>query len=177
MNTRSSLRIRMLRAAALASSILASAVIAQTVHAGADTDSSRAKPPVVTTASSSNVLSAEGWRIRNATFYKRNWGVDIVGVRLVSSGHMIEFRYRVLDAAKAAPVNDKKATPYLTDEKTGARLTVPVMEKIGQLRQTAAPKNDQMYWMVFANEGKIVESGNKVDLAIGKFRVNGLVVE
>ena len=115
--------------------------------------------------------------MRNSTFFQRNWGIEIIGVRVVSSGHMLEFRYRILDATKAAPVNDKRITPFLIDEKTGARLTVPVMDKVGALRQSSEPKNDQTYWMVFANEGKIVRRGDKVDLSIGKFQAEGIVVD
>jgi hypothetical protein len=177
MEIRSSFWLRMLLASGIASNILSSAAVAQAGRAGTDPSRSGAMPLTITNTSSSAAASAEGWRIRNVTFYKRNWGVDIVGVRLVSSGHMLEFRYRIVDAAKAVPLNDKKMNAYLIDETTGVRLTVPVMEKIGQLRQTAEPKNDKTYWMVFANEGKIVKSGNKVDVAIGKFHVDGLVVE
>ena len=65
----------------------------------------------------------------------------------------------------------------LLDEKSGSRLTVPVMEKVGQLRQTAPPKEGQVYWRVFANEGKIVKPGDLVDVVIGSFRAEGLPAE
>jgi len=32
------------------------------------------------------------WHAIHGTFYRRHWGVDIFGVRLVSSGSMLEFR-------------------------------------------------------------------------------------
>lgn len=114
---------------------------------------------------------------RGDTFYKRLWGIDNVVVRETSSGLMIRFSYRVADAEKAKVLNDKKAIPYLIEEKTGAALQVPMMEKVGQLRQTATPQNGREYWMVFANKGQFVKPGSRVDIVIGKFRVNGLVVE
>ncbi len=114
---------------------------------------------------------------RGDAFYKQVWGIDNVVVRETSSGLMVRFSYRVVDATKAKVLNDKKATPYLIEEKTGAALQVPMMEKVGQLRQTATPKNGREYWMVFANKGEFVKPGSRVDIVIGNFRVNGLVVE
>jgi hypothetical protein len=170
--------LKMLLAGILASSILTPIAIAQSDSPGTNTSVPGAKQPVAEAANgTASVAASQGWRLRNAASYKRNWGVDIVGVRLVSSGHMLEFRYRVLDSTKAMDVNDKRATPYLIDEKSGVRLNVPVMEKIGQLRQTSLPKDDQTYWMIFANEGKIVRHGDKVDLSIGKFHCDGLIVD
>lgn len=146
--------------------------------------------PAASSASSSNTFlqaaamptkpsseSASAWHARQASFYKRNWGVDIVGVKSVSSGSMLRFSYCVLDANKAKAFNDKKAIPYLVDEATGAKFFIPEMEKVGKLRQTAPPVNGRVYWMVFANAGKLLKTGDHVDLVIGKVRVGGLVVE
>ena len=114
---------------------------------------------------------------REAMMYRRLWGVDDLVVRETSSGMLIRFSYRVVDANKAKPLNDKKTEAYLVDEKSGAALQVPVMEKVGQLRQTATPENGREYWMVFSNKGHFVQPGSRVSVVIGKFRVDGLVVE
>jgi len=121
--------------------------------------------------------SAAAWHARQGNLYKRNWGVDIVGVKLVSSGYMVRFSYKVLDAGKAKAFNDQKAIPCLVDEATGTRLFIPEMEKVGKLRQTAPPQDGRVYWMVFANPGKLLKTGSHVDVVIGKVRVDGLVVE
>ena len=112
-----------------------------------------------------------------AKMYKRLWGVDNMEVRTVSSGFMLRFSFRVVDADKAKVLNDKKNTPYLIDETTQMKMEVPAMEKIGKLRQTATPENGREYWMIFSNRGLSVKPGNRVDIVIGNFRVNGLVVE
>jgi hypothetical protein len=52
---------------------------------------------------------------------------------------MLAFRYVVLDPEKAQVFNDKRNSAYLIDEKTGAKLTVPQMEKVGELRTTTSP--------------------------------------
>jgi len=114
---------------------------------------------------------------RGEMYYAGRYGVDQLQVRAVSSGASLEFRYRVLDSFKAAVLNDKRAMPYLVDQKSGTRLTVPTMEKIGALRQVANPEPGREYWMIFANPGKLVKPGQRVDVVIGAFRANSLTVE
>jgi hypothetical protein len=49
--------------------------------------------------------------------------------------------------------------------------------KFGKLRQVSEPENGQVYWMVFGNRNQVVKAGNRVDIMIGDFRVEGIVVE
>jgi hypothetical protein len=90
---------------------------------------------------------------------------------------MVRFSYRVVNEAKAAALNDKKATPFLVDEGAHVKLVVPIMDKVGQLRQTSTVEAGKSYWMVFSNKGGFVKRGDRVSVEIGKFRVDGLVVE
>lgn len=114
---------------------------------------------------------------RESQRFKRNWGVDIEGVRLVSSGYMLAFRYRVLDAEKAKLLNEKTARPYLIDEATGIRMAVPAMEKVGELRQSTEPEAGRSYFIVFGNPGRTVKPGNRVSVVIGSFQVDGVMVQ
>jgi len=107
--------------------------------------------------------------------YRRLWGVDSMEVREASSGFMLRFSFRVVDCNKAKVPNDKRNTPYLIDEATNLKMEIPEFEKIGQLRQTATPENGRQYWMIFSNKGS--RPGSRVDIVIGNFRVNGLLVE
>ena len=100
-----------------------------------------------------------------------------MGVRLVASNSMLEFRYKVLDVKKADALNNKRWNPYLLDQASGAKLAVPTMEKIGQLRQTPPPVEGHIYWMVFANPGRMVKRGNRVNVVVGEFHADGLTVE
>jgi hypothetical protein len=127
--------------------------------------------------SPSSPASAANWHALDASYYKRRWGVEIIGVRLVSSKSMLRFNYRVLDSDKAKTLNDKRWNPYLVDESTGAKLGIPEMDKVGKLRQSSEPENGQIYWMVFGNPSKLVKAGNRVDVVIGDFRAEGIVVE
>jgi len=65
----------------------------------------------------------------------------------------------------------------MIDERTGIKLLVPVMEQIGALRQTVTPEQGREYWLLFANAGKLVKPGQRVDVSIGSFHVRGLTVE
>jgi hypothetical protein len=112
-----------------------------------------------------------------AEYYSSAWGVDALGVRIVESGQIIRFSWRVVDADRAVALSDKKATPSLEDPQAGVSLVVPTMENIGQLRQTQPPEIGRSYWMVFSNKGRLVKRGHRVNVVIGSFRANGLVVE
>jgi hypothetical protein len=111
------------------------------------------------------------------SYYQNLWGVDILGVKPVSSGAMLRFSYRVVDASKAKVLNDKTSTPVLIDQKSGASLVIPTMEKVGQLRQTSTPEKGREYWMLFSNKGDLVRPGSRVNLVIGHFRAEGLIVQ
>lgn len=120
---------------------------------------------------------AASWHARRGLFFVRNWGVDIVGVRRVSSGLMLRFDYRVVDPSRAAGLNDRKAKPYLIDEATSTALAVPAMEKIGELRQAAPYQLNRTYFIIFGNPGGLVKHGGRVTLTVGNLRAEGLVVD
>jgi hypothetical protein len=117
------------------------------------------------------------WRSRDSLYYKRNWGVEIIGIRPVSSGYMLAFRYRVLDPEKAKVLNDRHSRAYLRDEATGTVLAVPAMENIGELRTGSAPEADRTYFMIFGNPGKLVKSGSRVTVVAGNLHIDGLIVD
>ena len=110
-------------------------------------------------------------------YYEGVWGVDSLTVKYTESGEMIRFSYRVLDPAKAAPLNDKKAEPSLIDPEAGVKLKVPQMEKVGKLRQSSTAIAGKSYWMAFSNSGRRVRPGDRVIVEIGQFRADWLVVE
>ena len=110
-------------------------------------------------------------------YYEGVWGVGELRVKVAESGEMIRFNYRVLDPEKAAYLNDKKAEPKLFDAQAGVQLAVPELEKVGKLRQSSTPKSGMTYWMAFANPTLAVKRGHRVDVVIGSFRAQGLLVE
>ena len=107
------------------------------------------------------------------------YGVEIEGIRLSAGGYMLDFRYRVLDPDKAAALTDHDGEhkPYLHDQASGARLFVPAPAKVGPLQATGMPKPGRTYFVLFANPGRLVKPGGKVDINIGDFQARDLVVE
>lgn len=99
-----------------------------------------------------------------------DWGVEVVAVRPAVDGYMLDFRYRVIDAGKAAPLFDRKSQRYLIDETTGARMAVPSLPKTGPLRSVNPPIAGRTYFMFFANEGRSIHPGDTVTVVIGDFR-------
>jgi hypothetical protein len=105
------------------------------------------------------------------------WGVQGLSVRTVESGALIRFSYRVLDPNKAAILNDKKFDPFLDAPDRGVRLSIPSLEKVGQLRQGSTQEAGKSYWMAFSNPRRTVKRGDRVNVVIGEFHADGLMVE
>ena len=132
------------------------------------------QPPVAAHASS---FKPDRFAGRAGRYYQLVWGVDALSVKAVESGEIIRFAYQVLDVNKAKMLNDKKFTPSLIDPQAGVSLVVPAMEQVGILRQSAPPEAGKSYWMAFSNSGRRVKRGDRVNIVIGQFHANGLVVD
>ena len=116
------------------------------------------------------------WASSHGDYFRRTWGVDVTGVRLLADGWMLEFKFRVVDPLKAGPILDVNAKPYLVDDRSGAVLSVPAMENVGELRQHTAPRVGRSYFMIFGNANKIVARGSDVSVMVGRFAAQALPV-
>lgn len=106
-------------------------------------------------------------------------GIHVEALRLSAAGYILDFRYRVLDPDRAAPLLDGKQRPYLLDGK-GAKLGVPDTPILGSLRQTSRNGKVNLahsYFMLFANPGKYLQPGDRVTLVAGDVKLPGLTVE
>lgn len=171
-------RIGMLFAEVLASGMLVSTALAQSspVNKVPAKPPAAASSPTIPSAPTESPYAGTGLSPRAVKYYQSHWGADSFGVKMVESGMMIRFNYRVISPELAKTLNDKKEPPYLFDESAHVKLVVPSMEKVGQLRQSSTPEAGKFYWMVFSNKGNFVKRGDRVGVEIGKFRVDGLVV-
>jgi len=107
---------------------------------------------------------------------EEKFGIRILSLRPTALGHMLDLRFRVVDPGKAGPVLSQKNEAYLVDAKSGKRLTVPVT-KAGSMRQTTLePEAGRVYFILFSNPYRVVEQDGTVDVVIGDFRKEGLVV-
>jgi hypothetical protein len=169
----------MIRSVVLANLLLCGALVAQSASPVV-TKSSVAPPSQ--TAKPTSAVSHSRYRParfagRAGTYYRLVWGVDSLAVKWSESGEIIKFTYQVVEADKAKTLNDKKLEPFLVDPRAGVKLVVPSLEKVGQLRQSSTPEAGKSYWMAFSNKGRVVKRGDRVDVVIGPFRAEGLVVD
>jgi hypothetical protein len=114
---------------------------------------------------------------RAGKYYALVWGVDELRVKAAESGELVRFSYEVLDPNKAAALNDKKLEPKLIAPDAHAILVIPSLEKVGQLRQSSTSEAGKSYWMAFSNPRRTVKRGDRVDIVIGQFHAQGLMVE
>ena len=163
----------------LAALVAGSAVVAATSVASAQ---AQQKPPTpaATPAPNSTPYRNQPNRMakRAEAYYEAVWGIEDLNVKAVESGVILRFSYRVLDPEKAKVLTDKKVDPFLISPEKGLKLVIPSMEKVGQLRQ--APHElepGKSYWMAFSNNGLVLKKGDRVDIVIGSFRAEGLLVE
>jgi len=169
---------RMVLKRILVAGMLLPAALAQSPAAKAPAAPAPAAIPAksVPTATSSR-YRPDRFPKRAKDFYQMIWGIDSLAAKSAESGEVIRFSYRVLDPAKAKTLNDKMLEPYLLDERARVRLVIPALEKVGKLRQTSPPEAGKAYWMVFSNKGRLVKPGDRVNVVIGNFRANGLLVQ
>lgn len=168
--------------AILAAGLLFSTALAQSAPPQSATPSQAVAPAKPNASAAQSAPVWQGSQLnrfsrRAEMYYGELWGVGELHVKVAESGQVIRFNYRVLDPAKAAPLNDKKVEPELIDSQAGVKLVVPQMDKIGKLRQSSTPKEGMVYWMAFANPTLAVKRGHRVDVVIGSFRANSLYVE
>ena len=163
-------------------SLIAGALLLLPLLAQASVDSVPSSSPAAAESSATPTGKTSPYRPtgtpeRAKAYYQSAWGIDNLLVRATASGNLIRFSYRVTSPAQAKPLASKEATPYLYGQRSNAVLQVPVMDKVGDLRQSGTQEAGQSYWMVFSNKGNLVRSGDRVDVFIGAFHATGLVVE
>lgn len=108
---------------------------------------------------------------------EKEWGVKILSIRLSGLGQFLDFRYRVTDAAKAAPILDRNNEPKLIDSASGKTVYIGTLPKVGRLSQdTHNVRAGRTYFMLFKNPG-FVRAGSKVSIIVGRFRIDNLVVK
>lgn len=149
------------------------ASIGSSQNAPATTSSAKATIPV----GSPNHYTPNRMPHRETEISSAVWGVDSFTVKSTESGELIRFSYRVVDGDRAKVLNDKKNEAYLISQDKHVKLVVPSLEKVGQLRQSSTPIQGNTYWMAFSNPGRPVKPGDRVDIEIGQFRVQGLLVQ
>jgi hypothetical protein len=107
------------------------------------------------------------------------FGIRVISLRRTGAGTMLDLRYRIVDAAKAKVLLERKLAPVLRDHRTGIVAGVPRAPKVGQLRSTGkfVHVNDRNYTVIFANPGRLITRGSRVSLMMGELSASDLIVE
>jgi len=155
--------------------------VAAAGYAGADNPQTLADAMNTRPATGSRVLPAPPAKQPAAetasSELAETWGVEVASIRLTAHNHMIDYRYKVLDAAKATDLFKRQIKPQLIHQESGRVLAVPDTAKVGPLRNSNIPQDGRIYWMFFGNGGNLVKKGDKVTVVIGDYRVENLIVE
>lgn len=160
-------------ATATAPTVAASAAKAEPAAAAAAASSlAPAAPAGVASAAARPAAALPPSTARSATPLFKNdvYGVEVMGAHISGSGYVIDVRYKVVDAAKAAPMLDRQVRPVLINEANNERFYVPQPPVVGALRQTSRNNNvvaGKVYFMLFANPDKRIKNGDKLTLMVG----------
>jgi hypothetical protein len=105
------------------------------------------------------------------------YGIEVIRLFSTAAGAMLDFRYRVVDPEKAAPLFERGTKAYLVNVATKETLAVPTSPKTGQLRPTGVPEAGRTYYMLFSNLHRVVQRGDVVSIVVGKALIPDLVVQ
>ena len=158
----------------LSAGVLICGMLVSALRAQSTTPSSASKSAVASTPSR---YLPDRFAGKAGQYYRLVWGVDSISVKAAESGELIRFSYRILDPQKAKILNDKKFEAFLNSPEHRIQLVIPSLEKVGQLRQSNSPEAGRSYWMAFSNPHRAVKRGDRVNVVIGQFHADGLIVE
>lgn len=164
--------------------IMATASVTALVHAATDHPISRDEAAAGHSTSGHAEMSSEGRAQASPAPVPSapqspigdQWGIQVDSVRLSGHGHIVIFRYRVIDPIKALTVINPQTKPRIIEQESGSQLSVPNLRMIGSFRQT--PRKlipGRTYFVAFANNGA-VRNGSKVTVVLGDLKIENLVV-
>ena len=99
-------------------------------------------------------------------------GVRITQVALTGEGGLVDLRFQVMDAARAAALHDAAHPPALVDEATGAVVNQTLMNHA----HTGAFTTGVTYYLVFENPGNWLHRGSAVTVLLGDAQVEHVAV-
>lgn len=115
--------------------------------------------------SNSKVISSE--------VLKERYGVEITLVGVTAAGGMIDFRYRVLDKAKAEFLVGEGAEISLIAEDSG----VTLISDSHDMKHNKQLEDGGLYFHFYANRGNAVKQGTPVIVDFGSVRLEPLAAQ
>jgi hypothetical protein len=99
-------------------------------------------------------------------------GVKITQVALTGEGGLVDLRFQVVDAARAASLHEAAHPPALVDEATGAVVNQVLMNHAHKGAFTPGVT----YYLVFENPGNWLRHGSRVTVLLGDAQVEHVAV-
>lgn len=110
-------------------------------------------------------------RAGTAAEVEQRLGIRIRFIAVTAAGGLVELRYEVVDAEKAAGLLDVAGRPALIAEDSGAVLTMHVRPEVRSLDA------GRSYSFLFANTRNAIRPGSLVTVALGDLRLEHLVAQ
>jgi hypothetical protein len=99
-------------------------------------------------------------------------GIQVQPPRLAAAGYLVDLRYRVVDAGRAAPLAERGAAARLLVQGTNEVLGVAG----GAARPAAKVEAGKVYSLLFDNTGRKVAPGARVNVEVGGVELRDLTV-
>ena len=113
--------------------------------------------PTAVTAQPANVTAAD---------LEQRFGIQMTLVAVTAGGGLIDIRFRVTDAAKAADLFKPENLPAVIVPDSGVTIRPPDPPDPGKLT------DGQIYFLLYPNSGGAVRPGSKVVLSFGDLRLD-----
>jgi CheY-like chemotaxis protein len=101
----------------------------------------------------------------------RELGYDVVAIVGSAEGGLIDMRFRVADAQKAALLLDEASRPRLVAEDSGAVLTMHVRPDVDSYEA------GRVYYLLYANSRNAIVPGSLVTVELGDLQLQHLVAQ
>jgi len=102
-----------------------------------------------------------------AEFSEQN-GIEVLMLGVTAEGGLIDMRFRVVDAEKAAFLLEEANRPQLIVEDTGVALTRHIRPEYKSL------ETGRIYYLLFANAQNAIRQGSLVTVELGGLRLEHL---
>jgi hypothetical protein len=114
--------------------------------------------------------SAAGPTEAEMSSFQEQTGIRVIRVALTGGGGLVDLRYQVIDAEKAAVVHLEP--PVLVDEDSGATIDTLFMGH----SHGGDPKAGYSYPLLFVNEGGLLQAGGAVSVVVGDWRLEHVIL-
>lgn len=123
-------------------------------------------PPPAPLGSMSKVSQAQIDDLENT------WGIRLTNVAVTANGGVIDLRFQVVDPDKALGILQAENFPALIDEASGKALN----KAVGHGGHNSSFKAGRTYFMLYQNNGSLLDPGNRITVKIGEIVVEHVIV-